>query len=163
MTEVIDTSFKLINMTVLSSIFLYVFYKYILPLLKAEMVSDQAFSAAFENQKVLLSQEEELLKKNILEEMLEQKNLKQKLLFWNSSIDQVKLSANLSKQQLSDQIYERKVAIKKKQVQIQTEQATIHAAIIKAEEALKSFFANEKEGTDYIEKLIEQSSLKKGT
>jgi hypothetical protein len=163
MPKLIDTGFKLINMIVLTYFFLRLFYKYILPLLQAEMSGDKAFSLALENQKVLLSQEKDILKKNIQQEMLEQHILKQKLFSWNSSIDQLKIVASLSQQQLADTIYERKVAVQKKQLEIEMEQTITNNAITEAEEILKEFFNNEHEGTHYIVQLIEQSSIQKGS
>lgn len=163
MTDFIDTSFKLVNMIILSVILFYLFRKYILPALKAEMLNDNTADLALANQKILLIQEADLLKQSILKDELEQATLKQRLLFWNKSVDQIKIAHNTSKQELADQIYARKCAIQKKQLLIQTQQNTVSLALTKAEQDLLKFFANEKEGIRYIETLIEHSLFNKGT
>lgn len=162
MSGFIDTGFKLINMLTLSIIFLYIFYHYIYPILKTEMSHDQEADLELETKKTSLYKEIEELKKNIVEEIVEQKNLKQKLLFWNSSIDQAKIANNLSKQQRADQIYDRKCLIQKKQIQTKIAHETVDASLIKAEKTLKDFFSDDQKGALYIERLIKQFSLKEG-
>jgi hypothetical protein len=163
MPTFVDTSFKLINMIVLSYVFLRLFFKYVLPFLKSEMNNDKALFYTIENKKTVLLQEKDLLVKNIQQEMLEQQALKQKLFYWNSSIDQLKMAANLSQQQLADKIYERKIVVKKKQLEIDLDQTIAQTAIAQAEEILKNFFNNEHEGSRYIVQFIEHSSIKKGS
>ncbi|RTL07174.1 hypothetical protein EKK58_03285 [Candidatus Dependentiae bacterium] len=162
MNELIDTCFKLLNMLILSVIFLYVFYQYILPILKTEMLNDQANVNAFENKKLLLAQEVESVQKSLVQEASDQKILKQKLLFWNSSIDQLRISKNLAKQELTDQIYNRKCLMQKKQVFILNQKNTLAKTFTKAEKELESFFNNEENGKEHIEKLIAHYCSKEG-
>lgn len=162
MIELIDTGFKLINMLILSVVLFYVFYQYMLPVLKTEMLNDQASNNAFENKKFLLRQEAESVKKTLEQESLDQEVLKQKLLFWNSSIDQLRMSKKIEKQELADQLYDRKCAMQKKQLLIQTQHNTLVATFTKAQKDLELFFNNEKNGTEYIEKLIANYSSKEG-
>lgn len=163
MPNLIDIIFKLINMIVLSCLFLRLFCKYVLPLLKAEMESDNASFLTLENKKILLSEEKNFLNKNIQKEILEQEMLKQKLLYWNSVITQTKTDAHLTQQHLADALYERKIMVKKKQFEKEMEKEITDTAILEAEKALQNFFSNEQKGTEYIVQVIEQSSLKEGS
>lgn len=163
MPNLIDIIFKLINMIVLSCLFLRLFCKYVLPLLKAEMESDNASFLTLENKKILLSEEKNFLHKNIQKEILEQEILKQKLLYWNSVITQTKTAAHLTQQHLADALYERKIMVKKKQFEKEMEKEITDTAILEAEKALQNFFSNEQKGTEYIVQVIEQSSLKEGS
>jgi hypothetical protein len=127
------------------------------------MESDKAFSLALENQKISLLEEKEFLKKHIQKDLLEQQILKQKLFYWNSATDQLKIAAHLSRQQLADTLYQRKVTVKKKQVELEMEQTIMNTSLTQAEEMLREFFSNEHEGNRYIAQFIEQSFIKKGS
>ena len=146
MNELVDNCFKLINMIVLGALLLYIVYKYVLPLLKTELANDQAIIHAIALQQKTLSEEIDFLDKNIQREIYEQEILKQRIYFWNKSIDAFKVSTNILKQKRIDEMYNRKTAIKKKQLQIQIEQRIIHTAITEAEENLKHFFIPRQKG-----------------
>jgi hypothetical protein len=150
-------------MIVLGYFSLRIFHKYILPLLKSEMDSDRNFLCTLRNQKISLAAKKDLLEKDIQREILEQQILKQKLLYWNSSVDQFKIATAVSQQKLTDKLYERKVAIKNKRLEMELSQTTIDAAMDEAKKTLQFFFKDKEEGVHYIVQLIEQSFIKKGS
>jgi hypothetical protein len=151
----VDLIFKLLNMAALALLGWYMFRYFFIPQIKVKMEVDSQSLSLLECQKKELFQEQGEVKGQFKQESNEWLLLKQKIVMWNSKLDELKMNADYEYSEQTERLYKYAVEKRDQQSAKKIQSYVLHQAIDKAHQELTIVFTDQEMSQNYLQHIID--------
>ena len=154
MNNVAEIGFRLLNTVVLLILTMYLVNRFLISLLCARKKDDEEKTTELEHQLVILDEKHDKLQASFCQESIEWEKLKQKIVYWNGSLEQMQRNQTKLRAMRAQQMYEKKLQVQKERATLSGEHEIAMLALDNAAQELSGFFADQQRGQQYIAMIL---------